>query len=48
VEDLLGDSSRARTQLGWQPTITFREMIREMVNDDISGYLENECKNTRA
>ena len=36
VEDLLGDSTRARQRLGWQPTITFREMIAKMVYSDIA------------
>ena len=28
---LRGDSSKIRTQLGWQPDITFEEMVEEMV-----------------
>jgi len=32
VEHLLGDSSRARAELGWQPTTTFREMITQMIH----------------
>lgn len=35
VEDLLGDSTRARKELGWKPSITFSEMIYKMVNNDI-------------
>jgi len=38
VEDLLGDSTRARQRLGWQPTITFREMIAKMVYSDIAEF----------
>ena len=38
VEDLLGDSTRARQCLGWQPTITFREMIAKMVYSDIAEF----------
>src|SRR5919202_320536 len=30
VEILLGDASKARDQLGWEPTISLEEMIREM------------------
>ena len=36
VEELLGDSTKARTELGWQPTYTFEELVCEMV--------ENDCK----
>ena len=35
VETLLGDPTRARTKLGWEPTISFHEMIREMVGQDL-------------
>ncbi len=34
VDSLLGDASRARKQLGWQPKITFAELVREMVRED--------------
>lgn len=35
VETLLGDSSRAREQLGWQPKISFQELVDEMVAADL-------------
>ena len=28
VEDLRGDASRARERLGWQPRVTFKELVR--------------------
>ena len=34
VEQLLGDSSHARTVLGWEPQISFQELVREMVEAD--------------
>jgi GDPmannose 4,6-dehydratase len=34
VEALLGDPSRAMTELGWQPKITAQEMCQEMVEED--------------
>ncbi len=34
VETLLGDASKAREKLGWSPRITFRELVREMVQED--------------
>lgn len=35
VETLLGDSSKAKKKLGWEPQITAREMCSEMVADDL-------------
>jgi len=33
--DLVGDSSRARRELGWQPTVDFAELVGRMVDADI-------------
>lgn len=35
VETLLGDPTKAREKLGWEPTITAREMCAEMVEEDL-------------
>jgi GDPmannose 4,6-dehydratase len=35
VETLLGDPSKAKRQLGWEPEITAREMCAEMVHEDL-------------
>jgi len=35
VETLLGDASKARDKLGWQPVITFAELVKEMVASDL-------------
>ena len=32
VEELLGDASKAKKKLGWSPTISFDELVKEMVN----------------
>ncbi|MFH0725891.1 MAG: GDP-mannose 4,6-dehydratase [Pseudomonadota bacterium] len=37
VETLLGDPSKAKRKLGWEPQITFREMVAEMVKQDLMG-----------
>ena len=34
VETLLGDSSKAKKELGWKPTISAKELCREMVLED--------------
>jgi GDPmannose 4,6-dehydratase len=35
VETLLGDSSKAKANLNWQPKITFDELVKEMVREDL-------------
>lgn len=35
VETLLGDPTKAKTELGWVPEITAQEMCAEMVRDDL-------------
>lgn len=35
VDLLRGDATKARTQLGWQPRYSFKEMIQEMVASDL-------------
>ncbi len=35
VESLLGDASRARAELGWQPKTDFSRLVREMVENDM-------------
>ena len=35
VDTLLGDPSKARRKLGWEPRIGFEEMVREMVAADL-------------
>ena len=34
VEALLGDPSKAKAELGWEPEITAQEMCKEMVEED--------------
>jgi GDPmannose 4,6-dehydratase len=37
VATLLGDASKAREQLGWQPRISFAELVQEMVQADLDA-----------
>ncbi len=46
VDILLGDASKARKQLGWEPKHTFEELVKEMVHADLElarkeVYLQN-------
>ncbi len=36
VDVLLGNAAKARAKLGWEPTVTLDEMIREMVDADLA------------
>jgi GDPmannose 4,6-dehydratase len=36
VDTLLGDASKARAQLGWQPQVPFEELVKEMVAEDLA------------
>ena len=39
VEQLLGDPTKARTLLGWNPRqTTFEELVRQMVRHDLKSY----------
>jgi GDPmannose 4,6-dehydratase len=35
IDLLVGDARRASMTLGWQPRISFTEMVQEMVENDI-------------
>jgi GDPmannose 4,6-dehydratase len=37
VDVLLGDPAKARTVLGWTPRVTFKELVRLMVDADMEG-----------
>ncbi len=42
VETLLGDPSKARDKLGWTPKITFKELVAEMVREDLKSAERDE------
>ena len=35
VDSLKGDASKARRVLGWEPEISFEELVRQMVDHDL-------------
>ncbi len=37
VDTLLGDASKAKRDLGWQPRTVFGELVREMVEEDLKA-----------
>ncbi len=42
VETLLGDAGKARSKLGWTPQISFRELVAEMVREDLKSAERDE------
>lgn len=36
VESLWGDASKAKKQLGWEPKISFKQLVEEMVTEDLT------------
>jgi GDPmannose 4,6-dehydratase len=40
VDHLLGDAGKARTQLGWEPSTTFEQLIQMMVDADLARHEE--------
>jgi GDPmannose 4,6-dehydratase len=38
VDLLIGDASKAKAVLGWQPTVTFQELVRLMVDADMAAF----------
>lgn len=42
VETLLGDPTKARTRLGWQPRTTFQELVSEMMREDLKAAERDE------
>lgn len=46
VETLLGDASKARIKLGWEPRITFDELVAEMVREDLKTAERDELIKT--
>lgn len=47
VDLLVGDASKAGSQLGWEPTITFGDLVRLMVKADLE-YWERQLKQAAA
>ncbi len=37
VVNLVGDATKARTKLGWQPSVTFKQMVQMMVEADLAA-----------
>jgi GDPmannose 4,6-dehydratase len=48
VDILQGDATKARTKLGWQPKVTFRELVDRMIDHDLElARVEKTVRQTR-
>jgi GDPmannose 4,6-dehydratase len=47
VDQLIGDASKARRVLSWEPTYTFRALVKEMVSSDLALTTAYAASNTR-
>ena len=45
VDTLLGDPSKAKEKLGWQPEISFEQMVEEMVDHDVQDAMRDAISN---
>ena len=46
VPYLLGDSTKIKTILGWKPEVTFPQLVKEMVDNDMKEILNEKNKKT--
>lgn len=44
VEHLVGDASKAKRELGWEPTVSFKELVKMMVDEDLKRLKTNLLK----
>ena len=42
VETLLGDATKAKQKLGWTPKISFKELVAEMMREDLKSAKRDE------
>ncbi len=42
VETLLGDPTKAKNKLGWSPKISFKELVAEMISEDLKSAERDE------
>lgn len=43
VDVLIGDASKAKLRLGWEPTMTFYDLVEQMVKAEIDAIEHNGC-----
>ena len=44
IYELIGDAAKARSQLGWQPTVTFDRLIQMMVSSEMESLTQHSSR----
>jgi GDPmannose 4,6-dehydratase len=47
VESLMGDATKAKEKLGWTPKITFTDLIKEMISEDLKEVEKDQLCQTK-
>ena len=47
VDHLIGDATKGRTQLGWEPAVSFEQLIAMMVDADLARLRPLATSSTR-
>ncbi len=47
VDTLIGDATKAREQLGWQPKVSFEKLVAEMVREDLKDAQREQLLNNK-
>jgi GDPmannose 4,6-dehydratase len=42
VDLLIGDATKAKTKLGWEPTYTLAALVKEMVESDLKSFTKHQ------
>ena len=37
IDDLIGDASKAKKEIAWEPTVQYKELVKMMVDDDLKS-----------
>jgi len=48
VEQLLGDATKARQILGWEPKLRFAQLVEEMVESDLAAIAQEQGRKDRS
>ena len=48
VDQLLGDATKAKQKLGWEPKVSFQELVSEMVRSDLDAVAQEHQRKDRS
>ena len=47
LHNLVGDPTKARTRLGWEPTVTFEELVQQLVDAELERLRDAQAASSR-